>query len=219
MLWNIVAQTTSDLYYYTDTTTTDSVSAGALGAIMLLVWIPALIIGVIMIISLWKIFQKAGKPGWAAIVPVYNSWVLLEIVGYPGWWAILSLVPFVNLFPAVMMIIAYYKLAKLFGKSDGFAVCNIFFSYVTMPILAFGNSQFAGTVSAATPAPAAPYSPVPPAAPVAPAVPAATPAPVVPTAPEVPAPVSQPSFEQPDTNSAPTDDSRPQTPPQPPLVQ
>lgn len=104
MLGNLVAQVTSD-YYYT-TTTSDAVPTGMVTALMLILWIPVLIISIVVIISMWKVFAKAGKPGWAAIVPIYNEWVLFEIVGYPGWWALLSFVPFVNIFPAVMMMVS-----------------------------------------------------------------------------------------------------------------
>lgn len=215
MLGSIFAQTTSEFLPYTTTTTSSDAAATAAGmmAIFFILMIPVLIVLVVMIISLWKVFQKAGQPGWAAIVPVYNEWVLFEIVGYPGWWALLSFVPFVNFFPAVMAMISYYKLAKLFGKSDGFAICNIFFSYVTMPILAFGKSQFMGTPAVPAAAPAAPYVPATPVASATPVAPVTPVAPAAPVTPETPIP-------QPD-NSVPAsdDNSQQQTPPQPPLVQ
>jgi hypothetical protein len=63
--------------------------------------IPALIIWLISVIGMWKIYEKAGKPGWAAIVPIYNIIVLLEIIGKPVWWLLLFLVPCVNIIFAV----------------------------------------------------------------------------------------------------------------------
>lgn len=179
-LLTTVAQYTSD---YTYTTSSSSGSEGAF-ALFALIYVAVI---VLMVVSVWKVFVKAGRPGWAAIVPVYNTWVLFEIVGYPGWWVLLSFIPIVNFFPAVMAIVSYFKLAKLFGKSTGFAVCNIFFSLITMPILGFGSAKFQGTV----PAVAAPVAPVVPVAPVAPA------APQTPDAPQA---------------SAPTDDSQSQPP-------
>lgn len=150
----------SSNYTYT-TTSADPAAAAAAGGIMLITFLVMLPLIVVTIIAMWKIFVKAGRPGWQSIVPIYSSWVLFEIVGYPGWWALLSLVPVVSIFPAIIMIIAYYKIAKLFGKSDGFAVASIFFPFVTFPMLAFGNAQFQGANSSAggqgPQAPQAPY--------------------------------------------------------------
>lgn len=139
---------------YTTYTTTSS-SDGAFAGALLFIWLIALIVGIFMAVCLWRIFAKAGRPGWAAIVPVYNSWVLFEIVGYPGWWALLAFIPVVNIFPLVMMLVSYYKLGKLFGKSDVFSVLLIFFPVILLPVLAFGSAQFNG----AAPGPAAPVSP------------------------------------------------------------
>ena len=59
---------------------------------------------ILVIASIWKIFTKAGKPGWASIVPIYNTIVLLEIVGKPTWWIILLLIPFVNIIVLLIVI-------------------------------------------------------------------------------------------------------------------
>jgi hypothetical protein len=127
----------------TFTTTTTSTGPFPWGALMPFLII-FLVMAVIAIVSLWKIFQKAGKPGWAAIVPVYNEWVLFELTGFPGWLSLLIFVPFANFIAGVVAIMANFKLVKLFGKGDGFAVATIFFPYVTLPIVAFGKSQFQG---------------------------------------------------------------------------
>ncbi|WP_253839135.1 DUF5684 domain-containing protein [Actinokineospora globicatena] len=103
-----------------------------------------LAISLIGIISLWKVFTKAGQPGWAAIVPIYNTYVLLKVVGRPGWWLVLFLIPFVNL---VIVIIVFVDLAKAFGKSGGFAALLFFFSFIAMPILAFGSARYVGPVA------------------------------------------------------------------------
>ena len=96
---------------------------------------------VFLIISYWKVFVKAGKPGWAAIVPIYNIVVLLEIVGKPLWWIILLLIPFVNI---VIGIILIFALAKAFGKSTGFGFGLLFLGFIFIPILAFGDAQYIG---------------------------------------------------------------------------
>jgi hypothetical protein len=129
-------------------------------------------IGVLMIVSWWKIFQKAGRPGWPAIIPIYNNVVMLQIVGMSPWLILLVLIPFVGqLALFVVMIIMNIKLAKAFGKDDGFAVGLILLPVVFAPILAFGQAKFTGIAPAA---PVAPSSPVPPSNPVPPAGPTNT---------------------------------------------
>lgn len=100
-----------------------------------------MVIGVIMIIAMWKIFRKAGKPGWAAIVPIYNIIVLLQIVELPLWYLLLFFIPLVNIF-AIFRI--YIALAHKFGKSTGFGVLSVFFGIICLPILAFGKAQYEG---------------------------------------------------------------------------
>ena len=82
---------------------------------------------VLEFVSFWKIFVKAGQPGWAGIIPFYNWWVMLKIVGRPGWWFILFLIPFVNI---VILIIVYNDLSKSFGKGVGFTIGMIFLGFI-----------------------------------------------------------------------------------------
>ncbi|MEP6961375.1 MAG: DUF5684 domain-containing protein [Acidobacteriota bacterium] len=95
----------------------------------------------LMISSMWIVFQKAGKPGWAAIVPIYNMIVMLEMSGRPGWWVLLMLIPLVNI---VFVIILYVDLSKSFGHGGGFAAGLMLLSIVFWPILAFGESRYVG---------------------------------------------------------------------------
>lgn len=97
--------------------------------------------GVLAIIAMWKIFEKAGKPGWAAIIPFYNIYVLFEITWGNGWKFLFQLIPIANI---VFAIITMVKLAKAFGKSGGFAVGLIFLSIIFYCILAFDQSQYLG---------------------------------------------------------------------------
>ena len=91
---------------------------------------------------MWKMYRKANKPGWAAIVPVYNYVVLLEIVGRPIWWILLTFVPLVNIYVAIVVAL---DLAKSFGKSIGFGVANFLVPFITYPILAFSkNARYVG---------------------------------------------------------------------------
>jgi len=112
---------------------------GALfGGAFMICW---LIVAVIVIASLWKVFTKAGKPGWACIIPIYNIIVLLEIAGKPLWWIILFLIPLVNL---VVVILTYVSLAQNFGKGVGFALGLVFLPFIFFPILGFGSAQYKG---------------------------------------------------------------------------
>ena len=94
---------------------------------------------VLLIAAMWKVFTKAGKPGWAAIIPIYNYIVLLQIAGKPVWWIFLFLVPLANL---VVLILMYAGVAKNFGKGTGFALGLIFLSFIFFPILAWGSAQY-----------------------------------------------------------------------------
>jgi len=96
---------------------------------------------VLMIASLWVIYTKAGKPGWAAIIPIYNIIVLLEIVGKPWWWLLLMLIPFVNIVFAIWMT---NLLSKSFGQNEGFTVGLLLLSIIFYPILAFGSAKYGG---------------------------------------------------------------------------
>jgi hypothetical protein len=95
----------------------------------------------LMVIALWKIFVKAGEPGWAAIVPFYNMYTLFKITWGSGWKFLLMLIPIVNV---VIIIMTYVKLAKAFGKGGGFAVGLIFLGVIFMCILGFGKAEYLG---------------------------------------------------------------------------
>lgn len=97
---------------------------------------------VVMVASMWKIFTKAGKPGWAAIVPIYNLVVLLEIVNKPVWWILLFFIPFVNF---IMAIILAHKLSESFGQGIGMTIALILF--IGYPILAFGSATYQGSAA------------------------------------------------------------------------
>ena len=114
------------------------VIAGVIGLIYLAVI-------VLMIASMWKIFDKAGQPGWAALIPIYNVIVLLQIVGRPVWWFILMLIPFVGFIIVIMVVV---DLAKSFGQSVGFAIGLLFLGFIFAPVLAFGDASYRGPAAA-----------------------------------------------------------------------
>ncbi|WNV90558.1 DUF5684 domain-containing protein [Umezawaea sp. Da 62-37] len=104
------------------------------------------IFGVLAIVALWKIFTKAGKPGWAAIIPIYNIYTMLKVAGRPGWWLIWYIIPFVNI---VVSIIVALDLAKSFGKSGVFGFFGLWvFNIIGYLMLAFGNSTYQGPAAA-----------------------------------------------------------------------
>jgi hypothetical protein len=116
-------------------TTTDPAAAG-LGIGFMVLW---LAIAVLMVASMWKVFVKAGKPGWAALIPIYNLVVLLEIAGKPAWWFILFLIPFVNFVVIIMLSIS---LAKKFGKGVGYGIGLALLGFVFYPMLGFGDARY-----------------------------------------------------------------------------
>jgi hypothetical protein len=121
----------------------------AMGTMMLLFWLAVV---VVFIAGMWKVFAKAGQPGWAAIIPFYNCYILLKIAGRPGWWLLLFFIPFVNLAIAIVVSI---DVAKAFGQSALFGVLLLFLlSGIGYLVLGFGNYRYIGPV-AATAAPAA----------------------------------------------------------------
>ena len=103
-----------------------------------------LAIAVLVIAGFWKVFVKAGHPGWAAIVPIYNIYILLKIGGRPGWWLLLFLIPVVSF---VIAIIVAIDVAKSFGKGTGFGVGLAFLGPIFYPILGFGDATYQGAVA------------------------------------------------------------------------
>ncbi|MGV6815312.1 MAG: DUF5684 domain-containing protein, partial [Phycisphaerales bacterium] len=87
---------------------------------------------ILIIAGFWKMLEKAGQPGWGAIVPIYNSYLLCKIAGRPGWWVILLMIPYLNF---IFLIILMLDIAKSFGKGVGFAVGLILISAIFIPIL------------------------------------------------------------------------------------
>lgn len=95
----------------------------------------------LVIAGVWKTFVKAGQPGWAAIVPIYNVFVFLKIAGKPAWWILLLIIPFVNI---VIGIIVAIEFAKAFGKGTGFGIGLALLGAIFYPILGFGSATYQG---------------------------------------------------------------------------
>lgn len=118
----------------------DPYSGGIMAALGAFAFI-YLIIFLVVIAGMWKVFEKAGKPGWAAIIPIYNVIILLEIVGKPVWWIILLLIPFVNL---IIMIMLCHQLSLSFGQGIGMTIMLIILPFVAFPLLGFGSATYVG---------------------------------------------------------------------------
>jgi outer membrane biosynthesis protein TonB len=158
-------------YGYAAAATATSMVGGFLifGIVM---WLIAMAASILMIVSLWKIFVKLGKPGWYAIVPIYNIYQLCLSVGVEWWYLLLMCVPIVQFYA---MYVIYDSLAKKFGKSTGFTIGIILVPYVFLPMLAFGknNNVVGESVTVSEPisssfqsAPVSPVGPSPVAQPV-----------------------------------------------------
>ncbi len=116
---------------------------GALLFIVIWLGVVALIIA-----SMWKVFTKAGQPGWASIVPIYNAIVMCEIAKKPTWWvAMIYLVPIANIVFAIMML---NGVSKNFGKDEGYTAGLVFLPFVFWPMLAFGDAKYVDSVQPAT---------------------------------------------------------------------
>jgi hypothetical protein len=109
-------------------------------------WICYFVVIILLIAAMWKVFSKAGQPGWACIIPIYNIYVLCKIAGRPGWWVLLMLIPFVNF---IILIIIDIDIAKAFGKGVGFGIGLVLLPFIFFPILGFGSAQYQGSAASA----------------------------------------------------------------------
>ncbi|MBK8575424.1 MAG: signal peptidase I [Elusimicrobia bacterium] len=98
-----------------------------------------LALAVFMLVCVWKVFVKAGKPGWASLIPIYNAYVLLKMAGKPSWWLLFLLIPLVNIVFGFLTMLA---LSERFGKGVGYALGLIFLPIIFYPILAFGEATY-----------------------------------------------------------------------------
>lgn len=112
-----------------------SISAG--GSIV------GLVIAVLVLVGMWKVFVKAGKPGWGAIIPLYNLYCLYDMTFGKGWMFLLTIIPVVNVVLTIMM---YVKLSKAFGKGVGFAIGMLILPFIFIPILGFSDAEYSSPV-------------------------------------------------------------------------
>ena len=105
-------------------------------------WLGGLVVMVFMVAAVWKVFEKAGHPGWACLIPIYNLYVTLKIAGKPGWWLILYFVPLVNL---IVTGVVSLGVAEKFGKGAGFGFGLWILAFIFYPILGFGDARYKTT--------------------------------------------------------------------------
>ena len=113
--------------------------------------IAASVTGVILILlnlSWWMIFSKAGEAGWKVLVPFFNLFVLTKVLNKPVWWIVIYLLPLVG------YILISIQVSQLFSKKILYAVGLIFIPFVFYPMLGLGKSQISGAQPAPKPAPA-----------------------------------------------------------------
>lgn len=103
-------------------------------------WI-GIIAMLVTVASMWRVFAKAGEPGWAAIVPIYNSLVMLKVAGKPMWWIVLLAIPIVNV---VIVFMVFSNLSKAFGGGAGTTLGLVFLTCLFMPMLAFSDRRYQG---------------------------------------------------------------------------
>lgn len=114
---------------------------GGLFAFAAVIWLICIACAVLQIIGMWKTFKKAGLNGWAAIIPFYNNYTLCKMTWGNGWLFFLFLIPLGGI---VFMIATYIRVAKVFGKSGGFAVGLIFLAPIFWMILGLGSGEYLG---------------------------------------------------------------------------
>lgn len=133
---------------------------GALGGIIIFILLVFIGILIFEIIAAWKFFQKCGKNGWEAIIPIYNSWIKVEIAGLNWWWFLLLIFSviiqlsgsddyrvLIGIVPLFANFVCNYNLAKKFHQDTGFAILMTLFSWIMIPIMAFsGKYQYDSSV-------------------------------------------------------------------------
>lgn len=130
---------------YSTSVTSSSLDMSTLGSVITQYLGFMTVIYVLLIIAMWKIFTKAGKPGWASIVPIYNVIVMFQIIGLNPWLLLLYLIPVVNFVVAIVFsIMQASRLSKAFGKGTGFAFGLFFLNPIFLLMLGFGDSKYIG---------------------------------------------------------------------------
>jgi hypothetical protein len=118
-------------------------SAAAAGSAVafLILFLVVIALIIFYVAAFWRILDKAGVPGWGAIIPIYNIYLWCKVVGRPGWWVVLLFIPVVSV---IVMLILSLDLAKAFAKTTGFGIGLWILSVIFVPILGYGSSTYVG---------------------------------------------------------------------------
>ena len=104
-----------------------------------------LLVLVAVFAGFWKMFAKAGQPGWGCIIPIYNLYLLCKMAGRPWWWMILLFIPLVQM---VIAVILSHDISKSFGRGIGTTIGLIVLPFIFYPILGFGSAEYQGPAGA-----------------------------------------------------------------------
>ena len=111
----------------------------------ILIAVVGLAVAIAMIAGIWKVFEKAGRPGWGCLIPIYNVILLLGMAGKPIWWIVLLIIPLVSI---IVVIMINLELAKNFGKSTGYGLGLALLPMIFYPMLGFSDARYQGPAAA-----------------------------------------------------------------------
>ena len=112
-------------------------AAGAGSVVLTIIWLVVMLF--LYVIPMWKIYSKAGKPGWAILIPIYNIIVLIQVAKRNPAEFLWLIVPIANIIFPILWIVG---ISKAFGKSGGFAAGMIFLPFIFIPILGYGKATY-----------------------------------------------------------------------------
>lgn len=135
--------------YYNNVGDLESSLLGGIFVALMIVLVITLAIMIVQLIAYWKIYKKAGKGGWEAIVPFYCNWIIVKIAGLKWYWFLFFFAPLVSSFANLEILgwLAYlfgtfncfYNISKRFNKGLGFAICFTLFTPICAAILGFSK--------------------------------------------------------------------------------
>ncbi|MWG36004.1 DUF5684 domain-containing protein [Halomarina oriensis] len=116
-------------------------AAGMVVVFVVLALFLAAIVGIVA--GRWYAFEKADRPGWTSLIPIYRVYVKLQVADKSGWWVLPAMVPLVNV---VVLPKINYDFAKTFGMDGATAAIYglglFFLPFVFWPLLAFGDYSY-----------------------------------------------------------------------------
>ncbi len=142
-----------------DTSGIPAVDIGVIWIIGAIVAVISVLVFLLILFATWRIFSKAGRPGWYALIPIFNVYVMLQIVKKPTWLTLLFFIPYVQLIPQIIISI---ELGKAFGKSSAFSAIFILILPLGYFIIAFDDSKYLYGVNSNPPDPLVPPPVTPP---------------------------------------------------------